>query len=111
MYPLNFDTCTLRDVIARSVACHPSVFCGALLDRAEVHARSAAAMHDSEARHISADIARAANVAAVGAEQGDTDAIVESFLYGAFIVACRLQLIPLHVRVGIVERCEATIAA
>lgn len=110
MYPIDLSKCTARDVIQRSVTCHPSLFSEALRDLASVHGTYAGKTSDVMAAKSARNLQRACQQAAHLIEHdADADAperICEDFNMRivAFTEACRLQCIPYASRIAIIER-------
>lgn len=110
MYPINLTTCTARDVIQRSVTCHPSLFSEALRDLASVHGTYAGQTSDALAAQSARNLQRACQQAAHHIEH-DADANAPELICDdfnmrivAFTEACRLQCIPYSSRIAIIER-------
>ncbi len=110
MYPIDFTTCTARDVILRSLACHPSLFADALANLAETH-RVYARDH---ANSPGAAGARAAHRAAMDAiallNRGTDDSVADALVRDtgpkvqAYTVAASLNLVPHSLRADIMGR-------
>ena len=49
MYQINFETCTMNDVIVRSIVCHPTMLAERLRANASVHFNARDVMHDKTA--------------------------------------------------------------
>ncbi len=118
-YDLDFDTCKPVEVIARSIAWHPSLYRDALREAAKAHTNYAL----TRATH--SDVAKIArNQAAVCAEIAnyvdalliDCDALAcaqeiidmgFSHMVEAFSYACTLNLVPRHLRGEIIDRWKS----
>lgn len=109
MYPIDLDTCTAIDVIKRSATCHPSLFIDALVSsKNEDFAYAAKLDRNREAMVTRSVLARAnATANAISAIE------IEDFEFfkvnmGAGIIAmniaCKLQVIPAHIRTAIATR-------
>lgn len=108
MYEIDFNTCSLDDVIERSVTCHPTLLVELLRAIAEIHSRSAREMFDQVARKsavgMAEDCRRAANsVETLGSLVGASFGMRMQ----AFTAACKLQLLPLSLAQDIAKRDDA----
>lgn len=112
MYELDFDTCTMVDVIRRSAICQPSLLRDSMLATAHVHV----AYSRQTARTACARIAlsMASDLRRMTDELTMDDFEVEALEFGeliqAFGAACNLQLIPPAAREAIARRSVPTLA-
>lgn len=108
MYEIDFNTCTARDVIARSMTCHPSLMRDELLNLSKQHEAwlHATTTASAGAKRGGRTLRDACAKSAAWVEYGDLDAIMADFSarIASFEVASRLQLIPRATRADIRER-------
>lgn len=99
IYPLN-DNPTARDIIARSIAAHPSLFREALIRQAEMHDDYAMLTTNIRAKQGARASWKACLAAYDAVDMGDVDAICSDCgtMVIALNVACKLQCIPPHIR-------------
>ena len=90
-----------RDVILRSLVCHPTLFADAMTDVANVHANAASILAHHEAEHTAKRLVNAARTMGVQARTYATNAVLDSICRGgmdywitALNVAGRLQCLP-----------------
>lgn len=109
MYPLDFDTCTAIDIIKRSAVCHPSLLREALVASKKADFDYAATLNrQHEAAIVRSVLARAnaTNDAISAIDLEDFDFFKTNL--GAGIVtlniACKLQVIPAHIRSAATQR-------
>ena len=97
MYKLDFATCTMDEVIARSLICHPSLLRHEALEAARIHTQAAKDMRDGAAKRSALDMARAAQrIASIANSGGCASDLSDDFgaRVIAFARAAKLQLIP-----------------
>lgn len=93
MTSIDFTTCNMRDVIARSILMHPSLYREAMIRAAEVHDNYSRMTHDKQAANMAAR-SRAACLNVYDAiDREDADGIAANFLQKvvAFSEAAKLQ--------------------
>lgn len=92
---------TALDIIARSIACHPSLFADALKARYYQDREYAATRQDETATHRAVMAsAKAAALAIEYVDRSDAEAFKDDMSAGiiALNIACKLQCLPAHVR-------------
>lgn len=106
---LDFNTCTMRDVIAQSALMHPTLFAYALIDVKRVHSAYARVCHNRLAKKVAENMASALGSMIADLHDGSFDVAKLSFSQRiqAFHAAAKLQLIPPATREDIVERESA----
>lgn len=106
MYAIALESCTPRDVIQRSVTCHPSLFAEKLRAIAGQHENYTRVTHDEIAKRSARRMSEAAIFAAGAVESEDVDAIVGNFsaMIIALHAACELQALPRYLYAAIAER-------
>lgn len=106
---INFLTCKPRDVIARSIALHPSLYAEELEGLARLHANFAAHCYDASAAQAAKGLSEDCELAARYAREQRTDRICEALgtLIPAFEAACKLQCVPRNLRADIMARESA----
>lgn len=57
LYEIDFLTCSMDDVIERSIVCHPSLLIDSMVGVADIHDASAAHMYDATAKRIARQMA------------------------------------------------------
>lgn len=109
MYPIDFDTCTAIDIIKRSAVCHPTLFREALVASKDADFAYAKNLDRArEAMVVKSVLARAnaTNDAISAIDIEDFDFFASNL--GAGIVtlniACKLQVLPPHVRTAAATR-------
>lgn len=75
MYQIDFSTCTIDDVIERSIVCHPTLLIDSMISVAGIHDASAAHMYDATAKRIARGMAVAAQNAALLIRDMGKDAV------------------------------------
>ena len=113
MYEIDFLTCTMRDVIARSVACHPSLFAESLENTARIHHEFCVTTMDKTATRIALDMRAACLAAAVSARDDNVDAIIShgrTSMICAFTAAMKLQCLPRYIANEICDRDSEFVA-
>ena len=99
---INFETCTMNDVIVRSIVCHPTMLTAKLRDNANVHYDAALVMHDktaaAAAQRCGNQCCQAANLVGNLNGAGQPIEAISAMSFGermaAFLAAAKLQLIP-----------------
>jgi hypothetical protein len=111
MYPIDFNTATMGDVIRRSMVCHPSVLMDAMRVVARNHERYAIITHNKGAKVSAARMGKDARYAIRMVDQQDVDALVANFSakIQTFEQACRLQLVPHGTRAIIATREDGSV--
>lgn len=113
MYPLDWNTCTARDVILRSIVCHDTVLADALEAQEREHRSYANRYPTSPGVGGAKSMADACAIAAGAIRSGNHDeaeaiTTIIAANPGAFIVAfnaaCTLQLIPYGLGAAIAVR-------
>lgn len=108
MYEIDFNTCTARDVIQRSMTCHPSLMRDKLHEAAKTHSDYIQTTRclDNRAIEGATRLRDACHKAMAALALEDIDAIMGDFsaTIVAFEVACQLQLVPRHLRPEIIGR-------
>jgi len=106
MYEIDLNTCTARDVIQRSITCHPSLFIEGIQSLADTHRRYAQIASSVDVAKIADGCRDACEIAARYVAECDADAICGElrYLVQAFTVAAKLQCIPASLRGDIIER-------
>lgn len=107
MYPIDFLTATPREVIQRSITCHPSLYRDAMLEAVASHSSYAAISHDKTAAEIAARLGKECRFVAECIESENTDAIIRGGMdswISALSIAFRLQCVPHSLRADIVAR-------
>ena len=102
MYQINFETCTMNDVIVRSIVCHPSMLADSLRANARIHYDAALVMHDKTAaiaaNRCGIQCRNAAMLVETFYNVDDKLNKIAEFSFGermaAFLAAAKLQLIP-----------------
>jgi hypothetical protein len=112
MYPIDFSTASVRDVIRRSMICHPTVLAEALESSATTdqnYERGLTFRRDAETKAAVIRRYTAALDAAVCVRVGKLDELCEDFsaMIQAFACACRLQLVPHATQQDIAAREDA----
>ena len=112
MHEIDFSTCSMADVITRSVTCHPTLFRDALLASAKVHNDYSNVTHDRVAARsalgMSSDLRRVADDINIDSFYVDNLTFSERIL--AFAEAAKLQLIPRATKQDIVSRAQCGVA-
>jgi hypothetical protein len=103
MYPIDFDTCTAIDIIKRSVVCHPSLFREALVASKQAdfdYAKTIDRTHEAAIARSVLARANATNDAISAIDIEDFDFFKTNLSAGiiALNIACKLQVLPPHVR-------------
>lgn len=117
MYPLDYDTCDMGDVVARSLIAHPTLFRDAMHNVAQGHRRFAHDCRDNLARRIALRMAAKLDyyVALIDSGQ-ECDDIMRDVRadFGGRVqlmsVAARLQVIPFSTQQLIAARESAAYA-
>ena len=111
MYQINFETCTMNDVIVRSIVCHPTMLIDTLHANASIHYTARDVMHDKTAAAAAQRCGNQCREAAdlIVSRPGYTAiAIVSEFSFGermaTFLAAAKLQLIPFATQHDICKR-------
>lgn len=106
MYAIDFNTCTARDVIERSITCHPSLFAQAMRNAAKVHRDYSKVTTNKKVQAIAAHCGDVCDLVAIYTEGGDTELIYSHtrFLVQAFTVAAKLNLVPHSLQGDIIAR-------
>jgi hypothetical protein len=109
MPPIDFMTCTARDVIARSLLCHPSTLAGRLMEVAKTHAGYSIVTPDATVAAIARRMGEKAFLAASHARVESIEPIMADFdqVIATLHCACELQLVPRSLRGDIAARMEA----
>lgn len=97
MYPIDFDTCSIADVIARSATCHPSLFADKLTAIAAIHHQASFSLrYSTGGRPIARGMGDSASDMArdLLAQEFDATALDFGAMIIAFGAACSLQCIP-----------------
>jgi len=91
---------TARDIIQRSIVCHPSLFREMLIKQADMHDDYAKVTSDIRAKQGAIASMNACFFAYDAIDNDDVDAIVSRCgpMVIALNVACKLQCIPNHIR-------------
>lgn len=102
---IDYLTATSRDVIARSIAMHPSLFIDAMHDSAQIHRDHARDM-SGHSRAIALRMADAAEIVARHIAAEDIDAIMSEIRYHvpALGRALKLQCVPRSLWADIASR-------
>lgn len=104
---IDYMTATPREVIARSIAMHPSLYADAMRDAAKTHRHYAASVHRADVASIAKRLALACELAADKIEADDVEAILfigADCWISALNVACKLQCVPPSLRGDIAAR-------
>lgn len=104
---IDYMTATPREVIARSIAMHPSLYADAMRDVARMHRQHAANMASYDAISVTKRLALACELAADKIEADDVEAILfigADCWISALNVACKLQCVPPSLRGDIAAR-------
>jgi hypothetical protein len=115
MYKIDLNTCTPRDVIERSITCHPSTLADRLNDAAAIHYWAAEELgYDksaTQAARLAGDNAKNAancvtktNTALVGTAREAYDAMSFGERLAAYGAAHKLQCISRDLALRIIER-------
>lgn len=109
MYDLDWNTCSMADVIERSAVCHAPLFRQQMLSVAQVHARAADHARGADQAWSAAlpnDMAGRLRRMAVSLAMGDFEArdLPLAARVQAFSVACKLQCIPGRIARAIASR-------
>ena len=102
MYQINFETCTMNDVIVRSIVCHPTTLAESLRANASIHYTASDVMHDKTAaiaaNRCGIQCRNAAMLVETFYDVDDKLNKIAEFSFGermaAFLAAAKLQLIP-----------------
>lgn len=96
MYDIDFQTCSVRDVIARSVTCHPSLMIELLTRAGNSHVEASETVLDEDTRRTYNDMHTACTWAAKWVYTEDLEALCRDLEArgAAFLIACRLQCVP-----------------
>ena len=111
MYPIDFMTCTARDVILRSLVCHPSCFADAITAQRSNHLHYARMTHDQLAKRSAEKQADACQTITRIVEETDAHSAADLMMASgitiaviAFNVAANLTLCPPACRGDIIGR-------
>jgi hypothetical protein len=113
MYAIDFNTCTIDDVIARSITCHPTMLADTLRANARAHFNARDTMHDREAQQAAQRSGQQCRVVACIIEHAAVIEVepIERMSFGerlaAFSAAARLQCLPHSVSSAICARDDA----
>jgi hypothetical protein len=111
MYPIDFNTATMADVIERSITCHPSLLADSMRAVAKIHRDYVGQTHDRDAKASAGRMAQNAEFAARMIEANAPDELVKVFSakIQTFEQACRLQLVPRATVADIAAREEGSV--
>lgn len=105
MFEINFSTCTMRDVIARSATCHPTLFREAMLAAAQAHRAAqqvAPRRVASIALGMESDLRRMADD--IDMDNFDASVLSPAETVQAFNIARKLQCVTWDVAESIAKR-------
>jgi hypothetical protein len=105
--PMDTYDITMSDVIARSIAMHPTLLADAMRAIAKIHSDAALAMtHDAYAANIARGMAASARASAEALKAGelDIDGLTLRACVQLFSAAARLLLIPIATQKSIAAR-------
>jgi hypothetical protein len=106
MYDIDFNTCTMNDVIQRSFVCQPSQLRAAMIAAAKVHIEYSNITANASVALIALDMACSLDRMADAIEPGsfDVESLTLSDRVQAFHIAAKLQLVTYHTKREIAER-------
>lgn len=111
---IDFLTCTMDDVIARSILLHPTMLTDMLRSAARTHAEASGTMLDGPAVRMAREMATEAGEVALRVETGllasagDCHCLTFSQRIIAFGAAYKLQCVPMSLALEIAARCVPT---
>ena len=119
MYQISFETCTMNDVIVRSIVCHPTTLAESLRANASIHYQVAETMHDKTAaiaaNRCGIQCRNAAMLVDTFYDVDDKLNKIAEFSFGeriaTFLAAAKLQLIPFATQHDICKRDDVARAA
>lgn len=106
MYPIDFTTCTMLDVIQRSYVCHPTVLSDRLADAGATHRQARDTMVTGSARAIADRMSTVAYrlAASVRDQELDVSNLDSDARIIAFTCAARLQCLSHAIMTDIAKR-------
>jgi hypothetical protein len=109
MPPIDFMTCTARDVIARSLLCHPATLADNLMSAGKTHAGYSLISPRADVAEIARRMGEKAFKAACHARAEHIEPIMADTDMRTMTLhaACELQLVPRSLRGDIAARVEA----